>query len=338
MLTAIDHGAERQGSPPGMRLIHGSRFLMGSDCHYPEEAPAHEVAVDPFWIDATPVTNRQFAQFTDATGYVTVAERSPDPSDYPGFVPAMMQPGSLLFRRPSHPAPLQDFNAWWEFSFGTCWRSPRGPGTRLDELMDHPVVHVAYADCEAFAAWAGKELPTEAEWECAARGGLDAMEYAWGRDLNPQGLSMANIWEGQFPWECRTRDGSFGTSPVGAYPPNGFGLHDMIGNVWEWTCDWFASHLECAQQTGCCIPRNPIGGREERSYDPCTPLIRIGRKVLKGGSHLCAANYCRRYRPAARYPQPVDTSTSHVGFRCVLRIKAQAAPQRYSNNKGGLII
>jgi formylglycine-generating enzyme required for sulfatase activity len=187
-------------------------------------------------------------------------------------------------------------------------------------LDDHPVVHVTYTDALAYAQWAGKELPTEAEWEYAARGGLDAAEYAWGRDLTPGGKFMANTWQGDFPWQNLCDDGFERTSPVTAFPPNGYGLYDMIGNVWEWTADWYASRHEAEVLKACCIPKNPRGGREEQSYDPCQPDIKIPRKVLKGGSHLCAPNYCRRYRPAARHPEPIDTSTNHVGFRCIRRL------------------
>jgi formylglycine-generating enzyme len=302
-----------------MLFIQGTKFLMGSNTHYPEEAPAQEVSVDPFWMDETPVTNAQFAKFVDDTHYVTLAERVPHPADYPGILPSLIQPGSLLFRKPDRPVSLQNPSAWWEYSIGSCWKAPCGPVSSISSNLEHPVVHVAYEDCEAYARWAGKSLPTEAEWECAARGGLDGMEYAWGEELHPRGERRANIWEGRFPWECLNLSGTYGTTPVHAYPPNGIGLYDMIGNVWEWTCDWYEPRRQLKQPDTCCIPRNPRGGREEMSHDPCMPEIRIGRKVLKGGSHLCAANYCRRYRPAARYAQPMDTSTSHVGFRCVVR-------------------
>jgi sulfatase modifying factor 1 len=186
-------------------------------------------------------------------------------------------------------------------------------------LHDHPVVHVAYCDAEAYAKWAGKELPTEAEWELAARGGLDDAEFAWGDEFTPAGRQMANTWQGAFPHQNLKTDGYERTSPVRTFPPNGYGLYDMIGNVWEWTTDWYAPRHDADAVKACCIPQNPRGGREEASYDPCQPEIRIPRKVLKGGSHLCAPNYCRRYRPAARHAEPVDTSTSHVGFRCVVR-------------------
>jgi len=303
---------------PGMVRVEGGQFRMGSDRHYAEEAPARTVAVDAFWIDSAPVTNRQFAAFVEATGYRTFAETPPNPADYPGIRPELIQPGSLVFESPGRPVPLHDFTQWWSFRIGADWRRPLGPGSDLSGLEDHPAVHIAYADAEAYAAWAGKTLPTEAEWEFAARGGVDGAAYAWGEALAPEGRMLANYWQGEFPWRNTALDGYARTSPVGAFPPNGFGLYDMIGNVWEWTSDWYAEGARL--QSACCAPRNPRGAQEADSYDPCTPDISIGRKVLKGGSHLCAENYCQRYRPAARYPQPVDTSTSHVGFRCVARI------------------
>ncbi|MEA1834320.1 formylglycine-generating enzyme family protein [Methylobacterium durans] len=304
---------------PGMVHLPGGVFRMGSDRHYPEEAPVHRVEVDGFWIDRTPVTNTEFRVFIRATGYVTVAERRPDPKDYPGALPHMLQPGSLVFKPPRGPVDLRDFSAWWRFKFGAHWRRPYGPGSSIAGLDEHPVVHVAYADAAAFAAWAGKDLPTEAEWEYAARGGLDGAAYAWGEELTPGGRHMANTWQGAFPHENRADDGYERTSPVTAFPPNGYGLHDMIGNVWEWTSDFFAPQHPGEAPKACCVPQNPRGGRADESYDPAQPAIRIPRRVVKGGSHLCAPNYCRRYRPAARHPHPVDTSTSHIGFRCVKR-------------------
>ena len=199
------------------------------------------------------------------------------------------------------------------------WRHPYGPESTNADLKDHPVVHVCFADAEAFAQWDGKTLPTEAEWEFAARGGLDGMAYAWGAEFLPNDRYMANTWQGEFPWENRGSDGYERTSPVGAFPANGYGLHDMIGNVWEWTTDWYVPKHPAETMKACCVPHNPRGPKADESYDPCQPEIRIPRKVIKGGSHLCAPNYCRRYRPAARFPEPVDTSTCHVGFRCIVR-------------------
>jgi formylglycine-generating enzyme required for sulfatase activity len=305
-----------------VRIPEGT-FRMGSDRHYPEEAPAHDVTVDSFWIDRTPVTNRDFLQFVNATGYVTFAGLKPDAADYPGALPHMLRAGSLVFTRPKHLGDLRDWSQWWNFRFGANWRRPYGPRSSLAGLHDHPVVHIAYRDAEAYAAWVGKELPTEAEWEFAARGGLDEAEFAWGNEFTPGGHHLANTWQGEFPRENLRVDGYERTSPVIAFPPNGYGIHDMIGNVWEWTSDWYEPRHPPAK--ACCIPHNSRGGREDRSYDPRQPDIRIPRKVLKGGSHLCAPNYCRRYRPAARHAESVDTSTSHTGFRCVVR---QATPSR----------
>jgi sulfatase modifying factor 1 len=303
----------------GMLYVPGGTFRMGSDRHYPEEAPVHRVTVGAFRMDRTPVTNRQFRQFIEATGYVTFAETAPDPKDYPGALPHMLKAGSLTFAPPKGPVDLRNWGEWWTFKFGANRRRPYGPGSSIRGLDDHPVVHVAFKDAEAYAAWAGKELPTEAEWEFAARGGLDGAEYAWGDNFAPGNRPMANTWQGAFPHENLKLDGYERTSPVTAFPPNGYGLHDMIGNVWEWTSDWYAPKHEADAPKACCIPENPRGGSEQGSLDPCQPNIKIPRKVIKGGSHLCAPNYCRRYRPAARHAEPVDTSTSHLGFRCIVR-------------------
>jgi len=306
----------------GMRHLPGGEFTMGSDRFYPEERPRRRVSVAGFWIDETPVTNRDFAAFVAATGYRTFAEVAPNPADYPGLPPELARAGSLVFERPRGPVDLKDFRQWWKFRFGAKWSEPLGAGSSIAELLDHPVVHIAYVDAEAYAKWAGKELPTEAEWEYAARGGLQGIEFAWGNELAPNGQMLANFWQGEFPWDNRLLDGWERTSPVRVFPPNGFGLFDMIGNVWEWTADWYSTAADLPKGS-CCTPSNPRGGREYESYDPCTPDVKIGRKVIKGGSHLCAPNYCQRYRPAARYPQPIDTSTSHVGFRCIIRERSE---------------
>ena len=303
------------------KMIHlkGGMFWMGSNDHYPEERPAHPVTVDPFWIDETPVTNRDFAAFVAATGHVTSAEIAPDPADYPGADPALLQPASLVFQQPARRVSLRDFSQWWDYRRDANWRQPLGPDSSLDGLEDHPVVHIAFEDALAYAQWAGKELPTEAEWEYAAQGGQDRTEYAWGDELMPGGVPQANIWQGEFPIENTMEDGYLRTSPVRSYPANAFGLFDMIGNVWEWTADYYADRHADSPMKTCCAPKNPRGVSLDQSFDPAMPDIRIARKVLKGGSPLCAPNYCRRYRPAARHAQPVDTSTSHVGFRCVKR-------------------
>jgi len=302
-----------------MIFVSGGTFRMGSDKHYPEEAPAHHVTVDGFWIDRAPVTNREFRKFVNATGYITFAEIPPDPKDYPGALPHMLKPASLVFAPPKDAVDLRDWSQWWKFKFGANWRRPYGPRSSITGLVDHPVVHVTYRDAAAYAKWAGKELPTEAEWEFAARGGLDGAEFAWGDQFTPGGKRMANTWHGDFPHRNLKPDRHAYTSPVTAFPPNGYGLYDMIGNVWEWTSDWWSARHEADAPKACCIPENPLGGSEAGSYDPFQPRIRIPRKVGKGGSHLCAPNYCRRYRPAARHAEAVDTSPSHVGFRCVVR-------------------
>lgn len=307
---------------PGMRFIEGGRFAMGSERFYPEEAPVRTVEVAGFWIDEAPVSNQEFATFVAATGYVTTAEIPPKIEDYPDLLPEMAKAGSLVFEETAGPVDMHDVANWWHFVFGADWRHPYGPATSLAGIEDHPVVHVTATDAEAYARWAGKALPSEAEWEYAARGSLADADYAWGRELAPGGAMLANYWQGLFPFANQMLDGWERTSPVRTFPANGFGLFDMIGNVWEWTADWYGVTKPAKPKAGkgCCeIPRNPRGVRERESRDPATPGIHIGRRVLKGGSHLCAANYCQRYRPAARHPQMIDTSTSHIGFRCAIR-------------------
>ena len=293
----------------GMVRLEGGVFRMGSDRHYPEEAPSRSVRVDPFRIDETPVTNRQFAAFVQTAGYVTLAETPPRPEDYSGADPALLQPGSAVFRMTPGPVPLTDAGAWWDYCFGASWRRPWGDETTHEDLADHPVVHVTHADAAAYAAWAGKRLPSEAEWEFAARGGHDSSDYAWGDAFEPGGVPQANYWQGRFPFENLATDGWVRTSPVRAFAPNGYGLYDMIGNVWELTADWYGAPQPA--QAPCCTITNPRGPRQSDDLDRLGP-----RHVMKGGSHLCADNYCQRYRPAARHPQADDTSTSHAGFRC----------------------
>ncbi|WP_232496330.1 formylglycine-generating enzyme family protein [Novosphingobium kaempferiae] len=312
-----------------MIWIPGGTFAMGSDKFYPEEAPVRRVSVDGFWIDATPVTNHQYAQFVAATGYRTVAEVAPDPAQYPGMTPEMAQPGSLVFHKTVVPVDTGNPANWWRFDFGADWRHPLGPESDADSLglWDHPVVQIAYADAQAYAEWAGKDLPTEAEFEFAARGGLDGADYAWGDELAPDGAMLANYWQGLFPFANQLLDGWERTSPVGSFPANGYGLFDMIGNTWEWTSDWWSDRPDVLRKKdpqSCCTVSNPRGGKLKNSFDPSQPGVRIGRKVLKGGSHLCAANYCQRYRPAARHPEMIDTATSHIGFRCVRRHPSMA--------------
>ena len=307
-----------------MVWVPGGTFVMGSDKHYREERPAHRVTVDGFWMDRYLVTNERFARFVAETGYVTFAETPPTAEDYPDAIPEMLFAGSLVFVQPSAPVETNDITNWWQYVRGASWKHPLGPESSVDDLAQHPVVHVTFADAEAFAAWEGKALPTEAEWEFAARGGLERAAYAWGDEFLPGDRYMANTWQGEFPWQQLNKDGYERTSPVGVFPPNGYGLHDVIGNVWEWTTDWYTARHPHDEAKACCIPHNPRGPRMEESYEAQQPAP-IPRKVLKGGSHLCAPNYCRRYRPAARYPEPIDTSTTHVGFRCIVRPAPPAA-------------
>lgn len=306
-----------------MAWIPAGSFLMGSDDHYPEEAPAHRAHVQGFWIDRYAVTNAAFAGFVEATGYVTVAERPLDPATYPGAPLAALVPGSLVFHQPPGPVELNDVRLWWRYVPGADWRHPQGPGSSVTGLGDHPVVHIAHEDAEAYARWVGKRLPTEEEWEYAARGGIEGAVFAWGDELTPGGRFMANTWQGEFPWQNLGRDGYRGTSPVGAFPPNAFGLYDMGGNVWQWTDDWYAPGHPGPAAAPCCAPQPPRHASPEGSLEPGA-RIRIPRKVLKGGSFLCAPNYCFRYRPAARSPQAIDSSSEHIGFRCVRSGRAVA--------------
>jgi formylglycine-generating enzyme len=304
----------KQATTGEMVRLAGGTFRMGSDRFYPEERPEHSETVGAFWIDVHEVTNDAFRQFVDDTGYCTLAERPLDPQQYPGAAPEALVPGSMVFHQTAKTvANLDDWTQWWRYVHGAQWRHPEGPGSSIAARGDHPVVHIAYEDALAYAEWAGKSLPTEAEWEFAARGGLDGAIFSWGDTMFPGGKVMANTWLGEFPW--LNLRGSTRTLPVGSFPPNGYGLHDMAGNVWEWTSDWYAaSH---AGVRSCCSVERPRPTMEG-SYDRRQPSIRIPRRVLKGGSHLCAPNYCLRFRPAARSPQMVDTGMSHLGFRCVV--------------------
>ncbi len=303
-----------------MAWVPGGGFLMGSENFYPEERPVRPVEVDGFWIDTYPVTVGDFHRFVTATGYVTVAERPLDPRQYPDADPRLLHPGSLVFRSPPGPVDLRDHTQWWHYVPGASWHHPRGPDSSVDGLDRHPVTHVAAEDAEAFAAWAGKDLPTEAEWEFAARGGLQGAVFTWGDEFTPGGRVMANTWHGRFPWQNLKPRRRHGTSPVQSYPPNGYGLYDMAGNVWEWTSDYFAARPAAGpSQRACCVPRNPRVTSAADSLVPGEPGAHIPRRVIKGGSHLCAPNYCLRYRPAARQGEAVDTSTGHLGFRCIVR-------------------
>jgi formylglycine-generating enzyme len=309
------------GSPPRkMAWIPGGTFQMGSARFYPEERPVHRETVPGFWMDTHPVTVEQFRRFVKATGHVTVAERPPRPADYPGADPALLVPGSLVFHRTPGPVDLRDYRNWWDYVPGACWRHPEGPGSDCRRRERHPVTHVAHPDAQAYAAWAGKDLPTEAEWEYAARGGLDGAVYAWGDEFAPGGRMMANTWQGEFPWQNLLTDRYEGTSPVGAFPPNGYGLYDMAGNVWEWTSDYFAPRHRAEPATAaCCAPRGPRDAVARPGQPATAGDTGFRRMVIKGGSHLCAPNYCLRYRPAARQSETVDSATCHLGFRCVLR-------------------
>ncbi len=284
--------------------LPGGSFRMGSTRFYPEEAPEHTVAVAAIAVERHPVTNAQFSEFVDATGYLTIAEQPLDPTLYPGVPPEDLVPGALVFRPTSGPVDLRDWRRWWDWAPGASWRHPFGADSTIDDRLDHPVVQVAYPDAAAYAKWAGRRLPTEAEWEYAARGG-STTTYAWGDDVTPNGQLMANTWQGRFPYRNDGALGWVGTSPVGTFPPNAFGLLDMIGNVWEWTTTEFSGHhrLDGAAKA-CCTPTGPA--------DPSV------NQTLKGGSHLCAPEYCHRYRPSARSPQSQDSATTHIGFRCVV--------------------
>jgi len=315
--------------PPGrpqardMAWIPGGTFRMGSDDFYPEERPIHEVTVDGFWMDDHPVTVAEFRRFVKATGHVTLAEQPPEAADYPGADPALLVPGSLVFHRTLGPVNLDDYANWWSWVPGAQWRHPEGPDSTVDGRELHPVTHVAYGDAMAYAGWAGKTLPTEAEWEFAARGGLDGARYAWGDEFTPKGRQMANTWQGEFPWQNLLLDKYERTSPIRSFPPNGFGLYDVTGNTWEWTTDFYTPAHPDEVIHACCGPSgprlNPRVTSPDASYNTGGPGEQFPRMVVKGGSHLCAPNYCHRYRPAARSPQTIETSMGHLGFRCIVR-------------------
>ena len=307
--------------PPGpapaknMVWVPGGEFLMGSEDFYPEERPVRRVMVDGFWIDEHPVTVAEFRRFVKATGHVTWAELPPEPDDYPDVNPDLLVPGSLVFQPTPGPVDLYDFRNWWAWTPSAQWRHPEGPGSTLHGRELHPVTHVAFEDAVAYATWAGKQLPTEAQWERAARGGLEGKVFCWGDEFAPKGRMMANTWQGEFPWQNLLLDRYERTSPVKQFPPNGYGLYDMAGNVWEWTADFFTPRHPDEIRHPCCSPQNPRATSPDHTHDPGTD---IPRRVTKGGSHLCAPNYCLRYRPAARQGEAVDTTTSHIGFRCIV--------------------
>ncbi|MDE0286185.1 MAG: formylglycine-generating enzyme family protein [Gammaproteobacteria bacterium] len=288
-------GAAEHGE---MVWIEGDSFTRGATGFYPDEGPPEEIRVGGFWIDRFEVTNARFGEFVDATGYVTVAETQPDPEDFPGIDPALLQPGAVVFTMPTDPA--GNLTQWWRFVPGANWREPGGPGSSIEGLENYPVVHVTYQDAKAFAEWLGHDLPTEVQWEYAARGGLDKAVYAWGDEFLVDGRHQANTWQGVFPVTNAEEDTFPGSAPVGCFPANGYGLYDMIGNVWEWIDDWYY----------------PVYGTQgSGGHDPRQPGMPV--KVIKGGSYLCADNYCRRYRPAARHAQETTLGAAHIGFRTV---------------------
>jgi len=287
----------------GLVWVPPQTATLGSEAHYAEEAPVRHVTVDGFWMHTHQVTNADFAAFVDATGYTTVAERPLDPDDYPGAPPENLHPGSMVFHRTPGPVDLRHLSQWWTWTPGASWNHPRGPRSTTRGRERHPVVHVAFEDATAYADWAHLSLPTEAQWEVAARGGLDGATYTWGDEPERPGQRLANYWHGEFPYLPDTGYGT--TLPVGSFEPNGYGIFDMAGNAWEWTTDWWS---DTADVESCCAAD---------SYDPAQPQFARGRKVVKGGSFLCADGYCLRYRPAARRPQMVDTGMSHIGFRCI---------------------
>ncbi|MGN6031977.1 MAG: formylglycine-generating enzyme family protein [Thermomicrobiales bacterium] len=307
-----------------MVAIPGGTFLMGSDNHYVEERPATPVSVEPFWLSSHAVTNAEFARFVAATGYITVAERPLDPAAFPTVPPSLLQPGSMVFVATDRPVPLHDNAQWWRWTPGASWKHPRGPGSSIATMGQHPVVQIALEDAETYAAWCDARLPTEAEWEFAARGGLDGATFTWGNEDMDDGTPRANVWIGAFPWHSARPRGAVGTTPVGTFDPNGYGLYDMAGNVWEWTADWWTSRRSVEPGCPCC---GGGGGRfrpvsQLASQDATT---RIAQRVVKGGSHLCHRDACFRYRPAARQPQQIDTGMSHLGFR-LARTASPARP------------
>jgi formylglycine-generating enzyme len=299
-------------SPAGMVWIPGGRFWMGTE-HLEDARPVHEVEVQGFWMDRTDVTNEEFARFVKATGYVTIAEHPLDPKEFPNLAPGELAAGSVVFTPPTHAISLENPLAWWKFVRGAGWRHPEGPNSDIEGKENHPVVHIAWPDAMAYAKWAGKRLPTEAEWEFAARGGLDRQNYVWGNELKPGGKWKANTFQGHFPNRNTSEDGYDGIAPVASFEPNGYGLYDMSGNVWQWVSDWYRPDYYAQLQRSGAVAIGPQGPHD--SYDPQEPGIR--KRVQKGGSFLCTDQYCERYMPGARGKGDAETGTNHLGFRCV---------------------
>ncbi len=300
--------------PSGMVWIPGGTFEMGSDlAEFPDAQPVHPVYVDGFWMDETEVTNAEFGKFVDATGYVTVAERPLNPEDFPGAQPDLLVPGAVVFAPPDGAVPLDSNLRWWTYVPGASWKHPTGSGSSLEGRENYPVINVAYEDAAAYAEWAGKRLPTEAEWERAARGGLDRKPFVWGDEFSPNGQFLANTAQGHFPERNTAADGFAAAAPVKSYPPNAYGLYDVAGNVWEWVGDWYRPDTFVKAAANGPISVNPTG--PDGSFDPAEPSV--PKRVHKGGSFLCTDQYCSRYMPGGRGKGDVSTGTNHLGFRCV---------------------
>jgi len=342
LLALLAGCGPKDQAPAGMVLIPGGEFNMGSEASFafPNEKPVHRVKVAPFFLDVHPVTNAEFAKFVEATGYKTVAERAVEWEEMKKQVPPgtpkppdeVLQPGSLVFRPTPGPADLRDMSQWWIWTTGASWKNPEGQGSSIQGRENHPVVQIAWEDAQAYAKWAGKRLPTEAEWEFAARGGHEGWRYAWGDLERPDGKFMLNRWTGNFPYRNDREDGFSGTSPVGSFPPNDYGLYDMGGNVWNWCSDLYRGDTFAARAEGntvCCDPKGPASAVGERPLpgDPSPPSVPgAERRVIKGGSFLCHPSYCESYRPSARRGTSPDTGSSHVGFRCAM--DAPSTPER----------
>jgi formylglycine-generating enzyme required for sulfatase activity len=331
---SVENPAPTPKNPPeGMVWIPGGEFSMGAADPVGEDQndvgmhatrdsrPIHRVYVDGFWMDRTEVTNRQFAAFVRATGYLTVAERVPRAEDYPDAPRENLVPGAVVFSMPRHPVPLEDSYQWWSYVRGANWRHPAGPSSSIERKQDYPVVDVAYDDAVAYAAWAGRRLPTEAEWEFAARGGLTGEPYVWGRELRPGGRWMANTHQGHFPDEDDGADGFPGLAPVAQFPPNGYGLYDIAGNVWEWVNDWYRPDYYATLAATGRVARNPRG--PSSSFDPAELGVR--KRVQRGGSFLCTYQYCSRYMVGTRGKGDVKTGTNHLGFRTVVSPVSKSA-------------